>query len=539
MLSRDKIVRALAAVFETSRGQVSLADYRGRCAERLGHILGRRALIGTLNAYAESILANDSNGKSFALPFNGTTPLGDVLVIMPDDAVPELRAIATPGGIASSAVLGERVGAFVALELLEEEVDSAALVDLAYQTTLAMEFILERAESYRETEVVSRDARAKADLLATVSHEIRTPLNSIINLPEKLRENFTFDRDLQATKFVGDAAVALRSLEMLERSGQHLMNLVSDILDVSRLDAGQMPLHPELKDVAALLEQAVSDCSHLAEQREVTVTLESKSPLGEVFCDPLRFVQIVMNLVTNAVKYSSSGSQVILVASTRGDDHVEIAVTDEGIGISLKDQERIFERYIQLQPSDSEAEGRAGSGLGLHITRQLVELHDGTIAVRSELGRGSTFTVTLPRLARSLQLLQGRHEVPMSQQENEGSDHTILLIDDDATVLETAELLLEELGHALVSTTDVGRVDDLIEQYRPSLIVLDVSIAGVNGLDVLKRLRGTYDPETLPVLVSSGHPIEPRVLDKLGAGWLPKPWRRVDLLSAVSQHMRR
>ncbi|MEO1172921.1 MAG: response regulator [Myxococcota bacterium] len=119
------------------------------------------------------------------------------------------------------------------------------------------------------------------------------------------------------------------------------------------------------------------------------------------------------------------------------------------------------------------------------------------------------------------------------------SKHTILLVDDDATVLETAELLLEELGHALVSTTDVARIDELVESYEPSLIVLDVSIGGVNGLDVLRQLRSRYDAQTLPVLVSSGHPMDPRELDVLGAGWLPKPWRRVDLLSAVSAQMRR
>ena len=119
-----------------------------------------------------------------------------------------------------------------------------------------------------------------------------------------------------------------------------------------------------------------------------------------------------------------------------------------------------------------------------------------------------------------------------------GQDHTILLVDDDATVLETAELLLEELGHALVSTTDWRRIDELILNHRPSLVLLDVSMDGVNGLDVLKRLRSEFDEVELPVLVSSGHPLEARDLEALGAGWLPKPWRRVDLLDAVSRWLR-
>lgn len=524
MLSRENIGRALVAIFEVSRGHTVLAAYRKHCAARLGDVLGHRTLVGTLDAYAETISVVDSEQNSFELPFDSSTPLGEVARIPASaDALSAGRALAV------SAVLGERVGAFLGIAFEEgEELDGGALIDLAFQLTLAMEVILERAEAYREAEVMANEARAKAELLATVSHEIRTPLNAIINLPERIRREFE-------NGFSGNEDVVLRSVGMLERSGSHLLNLVNDILDVSRIDAGEMRLRPGETSARQALEDAIASCQTLAEQRAIRIDVECDDSAGVLLADPLRLTQILTNLVTNGVKYSRERSRVTVRALDAG-DRVCFSVEDRGIGIGLKDQERIFERYIRLQsdPSDQES---SGSGLGLHITRKLVELHEGSIWVESELGRGSTFHVELPRRARSLEMLTDMHQPPLPPPTT-GQDHTILLVDDDAMVLETAELLLEELGHALVCTTDVQRIDELIQNHRPSLMLLDVSMNGVNGLEVLKRLRHDFDEYQLPVLVSSGHPLEARDLEALGAGWLPKPWRRVDLLEAVSRRLR-
>ncbi|MEL6548330.1 MAG: ATP-binding protein, partial [Myxococcota bacterium] len=354
-----------------------------------------------------------------------------------------------------------------------------ALVDLAFQITLSMEVILERAESYREAEVMAKDARTKADLLATVSHEIRTPLNVIINLPERIRQEFGADG------FSGNQDVVLRSLSMLERGGAHLLNLVNDILDVSRIDAGEMRLRPADTSAVAALEDALASCSGLAEKRSVSIDVEADDHAGELLADPLRLTQILTNLVANGVKYSKAQSRVTVRALDAG-DRVCFSVEDRGIGIGLKDQERIFERYIRLhaESDDDDEDDEQGTGLGLHITRKLVELHEGSIWVESELGRGSTFHVELPRRARSLEMLKGMQEKPSSPPQKTGQDHTILLVDDDATVLETAELLLEELGHALVSTTDVSRIDELIQNHRPSLMLLDVKFGSEPAQDV-------------------------------------------------------
>ncbi len=524
MLNRENIGRALVAIFEMSRGHTTLAAYRRSCAARLGSVLGRRTLVGTLDAYQETISVAESEHHTFELPFDSSTPLGELTVI---PAGPDPLSAGQP--VAVSAVLGERVGAFLGIACDDGEViDGRSLVDLAFQLTLAMEVILERAEAYREAEVMANEARAKADLLATVSHEIRTPLNAIINLPERIRQEFDGG-------FSGNEEVVLRSVSMLERSGAHLLNLVNDILDVSRIEAGEMRLRPGEIPARQVLEDAIASCQPLAEDRSVAIEVECDERAGELLADPLRLTQILTNLVTNGVKYSREHERVTVRALDAG-DRVCFSVEDRGIGISIKDQERIFERYIRLQSDLSEDES-SGSGLGLHITRKLVELHEGSIWVESELGRGSTFHVELPRRARSLEMLRGIGERAVTPP-RAGQDHTILLVDDDATVLETAELLLEELGHALVCTTDVRRIDELIQDHRPSLMLLDVSMNGVNGLDILKRLRVDFDEHELPVLVSSGHPLEARDLEALGAGWLPKPWRRVDLLDAVSRRMR-
>ncbi|MEM6532551.1 MAG: ATP-binding protein [Myxococcota bacterium] len=270
--------------------------------------------------------------------------------------------------------------------------------------------------------------RLKGEFLATVSHELRTPLNAIINLPEGLIAQFVEQEVVRCTAcegafelepgesvvpetmcpscgeigslsvrrettFQASSQDTRRYLEQITSNGKHLLRIVNDILDLSKLESGQMVLHAETVDVGPLLEDAKTMLSEMADRRSVSLQLSIEAGLASLRADPLRLSQAVLNLVTNAIKFSDAGSTVLIEAHSVS-DQLTLAVSDRGIGISDKDQKIIFDSFRQAESSYSR--NRGGSGLGLAITRQIVELHGGTISVQSELGAGSTFTIHLP-----------------------------------------------------------------------------------------------------------------------------------------------
>lgn len=285
-----------------------------------------------------------------------------------------------------------------------------------------LEVALDRAQQAR---------RAKSEFLAGVSHELRTPLNSIINIPGGLREDFvmshvahctacecTFELDPGESPRVDDACPecgacqlvaghehlyqgqpkrSLRYLDQIERSGSHLLEVINDILDVSRLEAGQMQMHMAEVDVDALLHSRIEPMAGYAGLQGVTLQLQPLPSACVVWGDALKLGQVLINLVGNAIKFSE-GKGAVTVAAVREADGFLFSVADEGIGISQADTVRIFERFVQAEGGGTRRFG--GSGLGLAITRDLVELHRGEIWVESEPGAGSTFYVRLPTVER-------------------------------------------------------------------------------------------------------------------------------------------
>lgn len=282
-----------------------------------------------------------------------------------------------------------------------------------------LQHALERAEDAR---------RAKSEFLAGVSHELRTPLNTIINVPEGLREEFRAASAVRCQQcetvfeleegesldhaascpechspqslvpaehyvYTGSPKRTLRYLDQIVRSGNHLLEVVNDILDVSRLEAGQMTLHRQPIDMQTLFDRVIAPMAGLAERQEISLQLDALPKPCVVFGDSTKLGQIFINLVGNAIKFSSRRSTV-RVSVQRVGEHFEVCVQDQGIGISASDQSRIFESFVQAEGGASRRFG--GSGLGLAITKKLVLLHEGEIWVESELGRGSRFYVRLP-----------------------------------------------------------------------------------------------------------------------------------------------
>jgi signal transduction histidine kinase len=243
--------------------------------------------------------------------------------------------------------------------------------------TLAQRARLEQARAELKNQ-------AKTMFLANMSHELRTPLNAIIGFSELLQDEGRDSLSQRHKDFVGYVLSA----------GQHLLNLVTDILDLSKVEAGRLELNSRPVVLSDLFEEARATVEPLAQQNEVTLHFGAVAGLAPIWADPLRLKQILLNLLTNAAKFTPKGGQVE-VAAHDVPAGLQISVRDTGIGIRQEDLPRLFQAFERMA---SGAQG-PGAGLGLALTKQLVELHGGTIEVVSELGRGSTFTVRLPREA--------------------------------------------------------------------------------------------------------------------------------------------
>jgi signal transduction histidine kinase len=231
---------------------------------------------------------------------------------------------------------------------------------------------------YGELEAASRH---KSEFLATMSHELRTPLNAIIGFSQVLKQQMYGPLNERQADYVDDVL----------SSGQHLLNLINDILDLAKVEAGRMELQPSTFELPQLLENAASMVRERATRQGIGLTVATDSSVGEMEGDERKVKQILFNLLSNAVKFTPSGGSITLAARA-ADGELVISVQDTGIGISADDQEKIFEEFYQVGASRTQE----GTGLGLALTRRLVELHRGQLTVESAPGVGSTFTVTLP-----------------------------------------------------------------------------------------------------------------------------------------------
>jgi signal transduction histidine kinase len=230
-------------------------------------------------------------------------------------------------------------------------------------------------------EALETASRHKSEFLASMSHELRTPLNAIIGFSQVLKEQMYGELNAKQAEYVEDVL----------SSGQHLLNLINDILDLAKVEAGRMELQRTTFDLSEVLENAMALVRERATRQGVALTTTIDPSVGLLDGDERKVKQILFNLLSNAVKFTPGGGGVTLAASVV-DDHVEISVSDTGVGISAEDQIRIFEEFYQVGPGKMQE----GTGLGLALTRRLVELHHGLLSVKSQPGVGSTFKVTLP-----------------------------------------------------------------------------------------------------------------------------------------------
>jgi signal transduction histidine kinase/DNA-binding response OmpR family regulator len=388
----------------------------------------------------------------------------------------------------------------------------------AYQT-------LEEKVSQRTSELqaanqeLARANKLKSEFLANVSHELRTPLSAIIGFSQILLDGI--DGPINEEQ--------QQDVSQVNKSGQSLLVLINQILDLSKIEAGKMELSLERVDLPTLISSVLDSISPLAQAKGLQITTRFAPGLPALEADAGRLKQIVINLLSNAVKFTERG-HIEILAQPSG-RMVRIAVKDTGMGISAESQKVIFEEFVQGDGSSTRRHG--GTGLGLSIVRKLVEMHGGAITVVSEPGLGSTFTFTVPAWASGQAALGPAQRRPL-RRPNQGLPGTaILVVDDDPSVRQLIARHLEQDGWSTVQASNAADALQLAREIRPMLITLDIMMPDASGWWVLEKLK--EDPQTagIPVLVVTIVE-DQRLVFALGASdYLGKPYDRGALIAKI------
>ena len=360
--------------------------------------------------------------------------------------------------------------------------------------------------------------KARAQFIANMSHELRTPLNAIIGYSEMLGEELV---DLRGGELVED-------IRRVERSGRHLLRLINDILDLSKLDAGKMNVQRDRIDLAQLCSEIEQRIAPAALDQANTIVVEIASDVGMMISDTARIRQCLMNLLENAVKFTQGGT-VRLQIERDGRWH-RFHVIDDGIGMSLEQQRLIFAEFTQGDGSASRRFG--GAGLGLTLTRRFAEMMGGQVSLSSEEGEGSTFSLTLPDL--SLSPERGA-ELAQAAAEMTPGERVVLAIDDDPDVIDLVSRILSRDGFQVAGALDGESALELAERLRPCAIVLDVILPGMSGWEVLSKLKQDPVLSAIPVVMLSTIDDRTRGLSLGAAEYLVKPVERDMLVTSVQR----
>ncbi len=366
-------------------------------------------------------------------------------------------------------------------------------------------------ERTREVEEKSRQLEAasqhKSQFLASMSHELRTPLNAIIGLTEMMVTN--------AARFGTEKAA--EPLRRVHRAGSHLLGLINQVLDLSKIEAGKLELSPDWVNLTPLINEVVDTARPLAEQNNNRLVVKGQENLGSLTVDPMRLRQILLNLLSNACKFTKQGEVTLLARKFVNDGNwIEFAVSDTGIGMTPEQQAKLFEEFTQADSSTARQYG--GTGLGLAITRKLARMMGGDVTLTSEAGRGSTFTVRLPAST------DVPAEDPISSDRGRSTRaDCVLVIDDDATARELISDHLKAGGFSVV--TAAGGVEGIkrAKELRPTAITLDVMMPDLDGWSVLAALRQDPELADIPVIMVSIVDDKRRGIALGAAGYLTKP----------------
>ena len=406
--------------------------------------------------------------------------------------------------------------------------------ELKTRTQELEEEVFQRKQAQEELSKAKHAAeeanRAKSTFLANMSHELRTPLNAIIGYSEMLEEE---TRDAGKIENVQD-------LKKIQAAGKHLLALINDVLDLSKIEAGKMGLHLETFDVPQVIEEMVTTLQPAAAKNSNSVNVRVAENVGTMKADITKVRQILFNLLSNACKFTDHGTISVDVDQIRAEDKecIQFRVSDTGIGISAQQRQNLFQEFAQADSSIARKYG--GTGLGLAITHRFVQLMKGQINVESEPGKGAVFTVQLPtQIAMETTesaSSQGTSNAPAKFSETKPNLDTILVIDDDPSVRDLMSRFLTKLDLRVVVAANGEEGFRLAKEIRPLLITLDVVMPECDGWTVLNRLKSDKELAKIPVIMVTIVDNEARGMDLGASNYLIKPVQRDRLAVLVEKH---
>ena len=376
--------------------------------------------------------------------------------------------------------------------------------------------------------------RAKSEFLSSMSHELRTPMNAILGFGQMLQMN--------AKEPLSESQKSC--LDHIMKGGKHLLDLINQVLDLSRIEAGKVDLFFEPVSPNEVVAECLTLIRPIAQEREIEI--HAPDPQGVLFprvwVDHTRLKQVLLNLMSNAVKYNRDAGSVTLVVERSGDDRLRFSVTDTGPGIAKEKQRELFKPFARLEADEMDVEG---TGIGLVITKDLVELMDGEIGLDSDEGRGATFWVEVP-------LAEGVANVEMEQPdrgavnvlEEAGSVQGILLyIEDNPDNLKLMELIVGQVeGLSMLSAHTAELGIELARTRQPDLIILDINLPGMSGLEAVGQLIEDEKTRDIPIMALSAAATKRDMEEGLKAGfsrYLTKPISVPEVLSAIENGLNR
>ena len=437
----------------------------------------------------------------------------------------------------------------VAVPLLEEKLVrldgrvvnvEVASMPIPYQDSSAYLAVIRDITERLETRTALRAAKeaaetanlAKSQFLANMSHELRTPLNAIIGYSEILREEA---EELDYTDFLSD-------LRKIHTAGKHLLSLINDVLDLAKIEAGKMPPYLEFFDVSTVIHDAVSTIDPLIGKNANTLHVQVADQVGTMYSDITKVRQSLLNLLSNACKFTKEGPITLTVTRETGADKEWLCfqVRDTGIGMSPEQIRRLFQPFLQADASTTRQYG--GTGLGLTITQHFCHMLGGTITVESALGEGSTFTMRLPAAAPHEQENLETVQPPCTPQPCTAVRSTvtatplILVIDDDPEARDLLKRVLAKEGFQVVTATTGEEGLHLARTLHPTAITLDILMDGMTGWDVLTALKADAALASIPVIMLTITDDQGRAFTMGATDFLTKPVDTAHLVRVLQRH---